>query len=55
LSWPAVALAGLNVLQVVGLAWIAAWARTTHREVTRLNGEIEAATSAMRANTRSHR
>lgn len=43
MTWPQVALAALNVAQVLGLAWIAAYARRTTREVERINGELDAA------------
>lgn len=48
MTWPAVALAGLNVIQVIGLAWIAAYAKRTSREVERINGELSAAVAGQR-------
>lgn len=43
MTWPQVALAAINVVQVVALAAIAAWLQSTRREVQRINGELTAA------------
>jgi len=43
MSWQAVALVAVNVMQVVGLAWIAAWQQRAAHEVRKLNGQVERA------------
>lgn len=49
MSWPQVALAAINVVQVVALAWIAAYAKRTTAEVARIDGELQEAVSAAKA------
>lgn len=50
MSWPQVALAAINMAQVVLLAALGVWAQRTHRaavvtrhEIERINGELQAA------------
>lgn len=42
-GWPAVALAAINMIQVVALAALAVYAKRTSREVERINGELSSA------------
>ena len=41
MTWPEVALAAVNTVQVIALAWLAVYARSTTREVERINGELQ--------------
>lgn len=43
MGWPEVALALINMVQVVALAALAVWARRTSSEVERINGELRRA------------
>ncbi len=40
MGWPEVALAALNVLQAIALAWIVAWQQRARGEVAKLNGQV---------------